>query len=253
MRLSRAAEKHQELFARVLAAWARDGSVYASSRGALAPYLDNRTVPHNLVSILSGRPPVNLFDRDNWVVGRVVKTHEGDLFPIVSAACMVDDSCIMGTVRVALLQGDGSGGVRASGMRFESAEAPTSPSGNPNPHTYPHSQPARAWTIQGLCLIHPDVEEAEEGVDGCPVCFVESDEEKRLQTEHFNGHRPAVPLRCETLPGLAVAAIASVYGSQVAREILELDTRFAHGVCPQDVSRDFQHILGEDDEARFPG
>lgn len=251
MKLSNSARKHQELFARVLGAWAEDGEATSSSRRDVAPYLENFMVPYNIASLLRGRLPINLHDLDRWIVGRAVSTHEGELFPVASAALKVEDSCLMGTIRVALIQGDGQGTVRAIGMRFESAEARESAEGALNPHTYPHSQPARSWTIRGLCLLHPDAE-AEEEIVGCPDCFVESDEEKTFRTEHFNGHRPAFPLRCETLPGLAVAAITSVYGTQVAREIIDSDVNFADSTCPRDVYEDLEHILGEDDGARFP-
>lgn len=250
MRLSSAAKKHQELFARVLAAWATDGKAKSSSRGDVAPYLENFMVPHNIAGVMRAKPPINLIDRDEWIVGRPVATHEGELFPVASAAFKVEDSFMMGTIRIALLQGDGSGSVRAIGMRFESAESRESSTGVLNPHTYPHSQPARSWTIKGLCLLHPDAV-AEEDVEGCPDCYAESDDAKTFRTEHFNAHRPAIPLRCETLPGLAIAAIVSVYGTQVAREIIDLDAQFASSTCPRDVFEDLQHILGEDDSGRF--
>lgn len=250
MRLRGDAQRHLDFYARVLAAWANDGQVHRAPRGDVAPYLDNLSVAYNTMALIRGKHPIDLFEKDSWIIGRPVSTREGTLFPVVSAAFRVEESHLQGTVRVALFYGDGLGNVRASGLRFECAEASRNRSGLANPHTYPHCQPVRSWSISGVCLLHPYAEKNED-VSGCPDCFVESDEARSLRTERLNTYRPAVPLRCETLPGLALTAIASVHGSEVAREILESDSHFEASGCPDEVVSDFEHILGEDESGRF--
>jgi hypothetical protein len=234
----------------VLAAWANDGQAHATQRGDVAQYLDNLTVARSVVSLIRGSLEVDLFDHDQWIIGRAVITREGTLFPVVSAAFRIEGAYLVGTVRAALLHGDGEGNVRASGLRFESAESLYGSNGQPNPHTYPHAQPINSWSIRGVCLLHTDAVKNEE-VPGCPDCYVESGIGRIRRTEHFNGYRPAVPLRCRTLPGLALTAIASIHGSEVARQILEPDPHFLASGCPDQIFHDFEHILGEDDGAHF--
>lgn len=252
---SKSAARHQELFGRVMAAWAEDGDNNPGTRGLLSSYLDNFPGRHDIGAILKGSPPTDLLHSNVWVVGRPVHTHEENLFPVASAGVKIEKGFIMGTVRVALLQGENRPLVRASGLRFESAEEradPDDPHAVPKPHTYPHSQPCRSWSTGGICLLHPFAT-VDRDVDNCPDCFMETVDDLKVRTDHFNIHRPAVPLRCRTLPGLAVTALAALYGAVVAREILDTVNSFASSSgCPVEVVEDIEHILGEDDAAGFP-
>lgn len=255
-KLSNEATEHQKLFARVMGAWAKDGQSNRGTRGRLSTYLDDFEVRHDTIAKLSATPPADLLDHDAWVVGRPVETREGNLFPVASAAVKIEHGFIMGTVRLALLQGEKGGLVRATGLRFESAEKRADPDDRdavPSPHTYPHSQPCRSWTMDGLCLLHPwAVADPDPDIPGCPDCFIETDGDIEVRTDHFNAHRPALPLRCRTLPGLAVAALTAVYGAQVAREILDTVNSFTtEAGCSLAVMEDIEHILGEDDNANF--
>lgn len=251
---SKSVASHQLLFGRVLGAWASDGSANPGSRGQLSPYLENLQVPHSTLALFKKAPPVDMWELDGWVVGRPVPTREGNLFPVASGAVKAGGGHMMGTVRIGLFQGESGGLISATGLRFESAEQPKNPmdEGASPPHTYPHSQPSRSWSIRGVCLLHPYTV-SEEGVDGCPDCFLESTSGLTVRTDHFNAHRPAVPLRCRTLPGLALSAMTAVYGANVAREILDTDANLGSSAgCPQAVVEDFEHVLGEDGKAGFP-
>lgn len=251
-RVTNTAARHREAFARVLAAWAKDGRDHPGSRGSLAYYLDDMPVAYSTLRVLTRPLPVNMFDSRSWIVGRPVETHEGSLFPVASAAVKAQKGFMMGTVRVALFQGDTGSVVRASGLRFESAESVgTGTAAHKSPHTYPHSQPCRSWAIRGICLLHPDAQ-ADPEIDGCPACSAQSSDFATVRTEHFNAQRPAVPLRCRTLPGLAVAALTSVYGAVTTREILEGDVMLVRPGCPMEVEEDIDHILGSDGGAGFP-
>ncbi|MBX9245502.1 hypothetical protein ICW40_11885 [Actinotalea ferrariae] len=199
--------------------------------------------------MLTKKPPVDMVDAHKWVVGRPIETDEGNLFPVASGAVKIEGRAIMGTVRLALLIA-GDNIIRANGYRFESAEVADDDGGMRKPHTFPHTQPCRSWTMAGACLLHPDSEQDAE-TPACWECEVESENGRRVATDYFNGHKPALPLRCRTLPGLAVAALAGVYGAPLARTILDTQNQLTPAGCPPEVTEDIDHILGLDGSGTF--
>lgn len=248
-RKDKAVATEQELFARVISVWARDAMFPPARLGALASYVDSFPTiePDALLGQMRRAPLPYDMSRGNsvWVVGAPIAKGAVHLLPIATVALSAEDDRIVGTIRIALLQESTRFGATVTGWRFESAERP-SPStaakatgtdaGQPPPHRYPHAQPVSGWHTSTSCLLHPH--SAGDDDDGCRPHGVE-----RANQFVLNETRPAFPLRGRTLPGLAAAALTTLYGPDRTRTMLDTDANLAQVADGARV--DFIDILGE--------
>lgn len=234
----RAAGTERDLFARVIAAWARDAQDRPRKRGGLHSLLDafeTQTPEAILGQIRHGPQEMNLAtDQRTWILGAPVETGALPMFPIAAVSLREYDDRLAGQIKVALLQESRPGVPTVTGWRFESAEQ-VRLDGKMPPHVYPHAQPISGWHTDAGCLLHPHA--SGEDVSACPPYGV-----PRADQPALNESRPAFPLRGETLPGLAAAALATLYGAGRAREILDTDQSLQQ--CAQTIRADFDAVLG---------
>lgn len=253
---TRPATTEQEVFARVLAAWAGDGESRPAARGALSAYLDKYNVQQSdaLRGLLRRTPlPFNLSQMDIWIVGAPVDRGTTALFPVATAALRPDGDGIIATIRVALLQESRRFGATVTGWRFESAERPEPETDGPPvarekaesggagqlkapPHRYPHAQAVSGWHTSAACLLHPHP--PGDDVADCRPFGIARDDQPAL-----NETRPAFPLRGRTLPGLVAAALTTLYGPDRTRQMLGTDQNLVQ--APEHIRDDFADILGE--------
>lgn len=227
----------QEMFGRLLAAW-RDWEIPNSPpRGRLSVLLDQFTLSSGrLLDELKGGKDTDLPGRGIWVVGPAVPRGTPSLFPVATASVWGDDASLSACLRVALIahgDTDETPHVRVWGWRFDSAEQ--SMNGAPVPRPHAHAQPTSSWYINGArCLVHPH-----SSSDTGEVCPWNDD----ALTHTLNETHPAFPLRGETLPGLALAFVVSLYGAQTAREIIESEPTLKKRAGAV-ILEDFESVLG---------
>lgn len=234
-----------DLFGRVLTVWVRAAAESARPQGGLLPLLNAFTSPAveriapTVRGLRGGR--LDLAEIGAWLVGAPVDLGEPVLFPVASVGLERDSDKITASIRVALLY-EQLGNPYATGYRYESAESPT------GPHHFPHVQVISGWHLRQPCLLHPHGRD--ENIDRClrqrlawqgqPVDDDEVDVVTRVTV--LNEQRPAFPLRSNTLPGFAVAFLASLYGGHRARELILTDRTLASPL--QAYARDFADVLG---------
>lgn len=231
----------QELFGRVLDAWAAWEVTDAPARGRLSTILDTfGETPVRAADKLKGDVDIDLAEHNIWLVGPPIQKGTPNLFPVATAGVWEKDSVLNASIRVALIALHESDETHVWGWRFDSAEQSTD--GKPVPRPHAHSQPISRWFMTGIqCLLHPH-QKAESGA----ACSWQKDAKPHPP---MNETHPAFPLRGDTLPGLAVAFIASLYGAQLTRTILETDPaieRKAGAVINEDMARVLGGVASND-------
>lgn len=251
--MSRANRENSDIdcFARVLQAWSNDGDVSESELGdlgpALAPFEPCDKYARSATKALSQSTEAvrSLLDYERWIVGRPLD-HKGPLtVPVVTARVEVQDSFVMAALRVGLLYAAGASQINAVGMRFESAEqSGLQGTGGAPPHLFPHMQLIEGWTTKGNCLVHPpDIKAVDQ--QNCVDCAQGGDRPGPWLPHRWVQTRPAVPLRCKSIAGVAVAALAATYGTHTARDILDTDPQVS-SAAPIALREEISWILGDE-------
>jgi hypothetical protein len=225
----------QEIFARILDAWAGHESDTPRPLGKLKTTIEEFSGhPPSLLTLFKGGNDVDLPARGVWRVGPVIDKGSPVLFPVATAAVWEKDNVLNACLRVALIASDDLDRTRVWGWRFDSAEQSTDGSTVPRPHA--HSQAITSWSMTGArCLLHPH--NPRDTGDRCPW-----DTSVRALPP-VNETHPAFPLLGRTLPGLALAFVVSLHGVSVAREIIDSDLKITK-TAGQVINDDLKAILG---------
>jgi hypothetical protein len=222
----------QDLFARLLEAWGelKDDDEPLGPAGVLLE--DFASESGRLVQALQGARDVDLAAMGIWQVGPLIVKGTPRLHPVATASVWVEDDVLNACLRVALIE-SGTDSPRVWGWRFDSAEQHKD--GKPVPRPHAHAQQVTSWYQNGArCLVHRHKKD-EQGA-GCPW-------EDAAPAPSINETHPAFPLRGRTLPGLALAFIVSMHGTETAHEIFVANEAIRNAAS-QDINDDFDSILG---------
>lgn len=227
----------QDVFAKLLRAWGtwRPPRSQNSPRGRLTDVLDAfGTRSQALVGALTGGNDVDLAKVGIWQPGPAVVKGSPPLYPVATAAVWDDAGVLNACVRMLLVAIGANDEPVWWGWRFDSAEQ-NRPTGSATPRPHAHAQPITSWYQNGArCLLHPHSEG--ERAAGCPW-------EPSRTPPLLNETHPAFPLRGATLPGLLLAAVVSLHGVEVVRQILEANPGILK-TAGSEILEDFATVLG---------
>ncbi len=131
---------------------------------------------------------------------------EQTYWPLIGIQLREQGGAVQMMMRVVLCASDADGSVDGWGWRFDSADADQ----GANSHPYAHVQHITTWESQSQGFRLPELGAAMGGEDLHPA-------EVRKTTPET---KPAMPLACNDLGGLAVAVMISIYGARRTANIL---------------------------------
>lgn len=242
-----------DLFARILIQWvlaANDDEektgAQRESSGQMGPkVLDTFTYgdPYGINVLAKDNAEVNLSEQGQWLKGEPTPG-EPPLFPVASVSVRAKQGKLVeATIRVALFaESPGTVSFVVHGLRFETAEPYSVPDPRTgkerlSPRPFPHVQPLRGWYQRSTCLMHPHLDK--ESAQACALALGSVDVDHWYRAT--NEEQPGMPLRNDSVPGLALAFLVSLYGAPRARSIIEKDTLLKQQVIS---NPDFIRVLG---------
>lgn len=223
--------QEQTVFGKILDSWASLGEHRRPSSGTLTGILDeyeSRRRP--IVKKMSDGDDVHLAKERIWLTGPAIDKGSPKLFPAATASVWIEKGVLKACIRAVLIATDR----RSWGWRFDLAEYGLD--GTLQPRPFPHAQQIQRWFMSNTpCLLHPhpDVENEE-------ACAQDGDAEPPLR---LNATFPAFPLRGHTLPGLAMAFVVALNGTEIGRQVLDSGTSIFGG-AGRYVRQDVEDVLG---------
>ncbi len=248
---------------RVLAAWVRASKTRGSVGTNLArqlqqfPPVSDSVLEH---TVAKAGCPLQL-QSYGWVIGGPLPRYGPPVVPIATAAVddVLDGRVSEARLRVALLRERADHSLHSEGWRFESREvavAGTAVGGQPAsggeaaeddsrpPHPYAHAQAIYGWRRDSPCLIHPPHGDDDpcDGIDPIGGDGVVDSERLCAKRATLDTH-PAFPLPAQTLAGLALAVVATLYGAGFARNIVDGDRLL--GDLGDQIAQDLRVLQGD--------
>lgn len=238
--------------AKLLDFWAKREDTARIPRNMKNILADFQTHSSKAYELLAGDDPVDLAERGVWLLGSPTRKGSPPLWPVATASALAEaDGSLKAEVRLALIS-DENAVTTARAWRFDLPEKAATPSAgrrrravSPAGIARPmgHVQPVNSWHRNGdcRCVIHPHIDSGES-------CSARSAVTSGAVSRGFalplvNETHPAFPLPAQTLPGLVVAMLLSLYGAPEAGAIVEQSkVRFTGGAS---LMKDIDRVLGK--------